>query len=151
MSEQLPWKHSTPYVERWTIDETHIDHYQHVNNVAYLTRLEQLAWAHSHSLGLNFENYREADRGMVIRKHELNYLLPSHLGDELYCATWITECDNVVTLKREFQFICPRRNKPVFEAETQFICVSISTGAPKRMPPLFRDIYGSACIGTPAE
>lgn len=151
MSEPLTWKYPAPFVETWIIDETHIDHYQHVNNVAYLSRLEQLAWAHSHSLGLSFADYQQADRGMVIRKHELHYLQPSHLSDVLHCATWITECDNKLTLKREFQFICSRRQKAVFEAETQFICVSLSTGAPKRMPPLFRDTYGDACIGGTSE
>ncbi len=142
----LPWMHDAPFIEQWHIDETHIDHYQHVNNVAYLTQLEKLAWAHSNALGLHFSDYRSLNRGMVIKRHELNYHLPTHLGDNLYCATWIVHCDSKLTLKRQFQFICPKRMKTVFDAVTTFVCVSLDTGAPKRMPAQFTEAYGKACI-----
>lgn len=147
MSEPLiSWMYPQPFVQQWQIDETHIDHYQHVNNVAYLSQLESLAWAHSNALGLQFSDYQSLNRGMVIKRHELNYHLPTHLGDTLACATWIVFCDFKLTLKRQFQFICPKRNKPVFDAITTFVCVSLDTGAPKRMPSRFTEIYGSACI-----
>ena len=142
----LPWMHDAPFIEQWHIDETHIDHYQHVNNVAYVTQLEKLAWAHSNALGLHFSDYQSLNRGMVIKRHELNYHLPTHLGDGLYCATWIVHCDSKLTLKRQFQFICPKRMKTVFDAVTTFVCVSLDTGAPKRMPAQFTEAYGKACI-----
>ena len=145
-STTLNWMLDNPYVQHWHIDETHIDHYQHVNNVAYLSQLESLAWAHSNALGLQFADYQALNRGMVIKRHELNYHLPTHLGDTLECATWIVFCDRKLTLKRQFQFICPKRNKPVFDALTTFVCVSLDTGTPKRMPKQFVDIYGEACI-----
>ena len=141
----LNWMLDAPYVQQWHIDETHIDHYQHVNNVAYLSQLESLAWAHSNALGLQFADYQSLNRGMVIKRHELNYHVPTHLGDALECATWIVHCDSKLTLKRQFQFICPKRNKTVFDAITTFVCVSLDTGAPKRMPKQFVDVYGKAC------
>ncbi|TKB02428.1 acyl-CoA thioesterase [Alteromonas portus] len=145
-STTLNWMLDNPYVQQWHIDESHIDHYQHVNNVAYLSQLESLAWAHSNALGLQFADYQALNRGMVIKRHELNYHLPTHLGDTLECATWIAHCDGKLTLKRQFQFICPKRNKTVFDAMTTFVCVSLDTGAPKRMPKQFVDIYGEACV-----
>ena len=69
----LNWMLDAPYVQQWHIDDTHIDHYQHVNNVAYLSQLESLAWAHSNALGLQFADYQSLNRGMVIKRHELNY------------------------------------------------------------------------------
>ncbi|BFT29851.1 thioesterase family protein [Alteromonas sp. D210916BOD_24] len=144
----LPWMYANPYILHWQIDQTHIDHYEHVNNVAYLSQLENLAWAHSNALGLTFADYQSLNRGMVIKRHELNYHLPSHLGDTLHCATWIIDCDSKLTLKRQFQFICPKRNKVVFDALTTFVCVSLDSGAPKRMPARFIDVYGEACITT---
>lgn len=147
MSEQtLCWMHDNPFVLEWQIDETHIDHYEHVNNVAYVTQIEKLSWAHSNNLGLQFSDYKTLNRGMVIKRHELNYHLPAHLGDKLLCATWIIHCDSRLTLKRQFQFICPKRNKTVFDAITTFVCVSLDKGAPKRMPVEFSDIYGKASI-----
>ena len=140
------WRLPSPFVKSWKIEQQHIDHYQHVNNVAYLSQLESLAWAHSNALGIKFAHYQDIGKGMVIRRHELDYLQPCHFGDELLCATWIKQCDGRITLTRQFQFICPRRNKTVFEAYTQFVCVNMQTGAPARMPSLFRDTYSAAVV-----
>lgn len=140
----LPWRHPEPFTLVWHIANDDIDHYQHVNNVAYLRQAEATAWAHSNALGLSFEDYKQLDRGMVIKRHELDYILATHHNDELICGTWITNCDGKLSLKRQFQFICKRRKKTVFEAQTTFVCVSLSTGQPKRMPDLFKSIYGDA-------
>lgn len=140
------WYHPAPFTLDWHVGPTDIDHYGHVNNVAYLTQLEKTAWAHTNALGLTLDHYRELDRAMVIKRHELNYLQACHEGDALVCATWIVQCDNRLSLSREFQFICPRRQKTVFTATTQFVCTSMTTGAPKRMPEIFRTVYGKASI-----
>ncbi|MBZ2163751.1 acyl-CoA thioesterase [Alteromonas stellipolaris] len=142
----LPWRYPSPFTKLWQIDASHLDHYNHVNNVAYLSQAEALAWSHSNSLGLQFSDYQSLNRAMVIKRHELDYHLPSHEGDSLQCATWIVSCDNRLTLKRQFQFVCERRNKTVFEALTTFVCVSLDTGAPKRLPEPFKEVYGNACI-----
>ncbi|MFW8590090.1 acyl-CoA thioesterase [Glaciecola sp. 2405UD65-10] len=138
------WQRPKPFIRNWQISSSNIDHYQHTNNVAYLSRLEKLAWEHSKALGLQFEDYQKADRAMVITKHELNYHLPSHLNDTLACATWITFCDKKFRLSREFQFINVASAKTCFSATTQFVCVSLQTGAPKKMPQAFYEIYAQA-------
>jgi acyl-CoA thioester hydrolase len=140
----LPWKRDLPFVGSWHIQQEDIDHYEHVNNVAYISQLEALAWQHSNYLGLTMQEYKRLDRGMVIQQHIINYHLPSHLGDELACATWIISCDNKFRLSREFQFISMGSKKTVFTAQTHFVCVALSTGSPKRMPSEFVDIYGNA-------
>ncbi len=145
MSEALPWRYRDPFYERWNIETHNIDHYGHVNNQAYLARLESLAWAHTNALGLSFSDYQQLDRAMVIRRHELDYHLACHHGDTLHCATWITACDKRLSLTREFQFICERRLKTVFSAKTEFVCTALSTGKPKRLPAKFIEVYGGAC------
>lgn len=139
------WFHDAPFVIAWRVDESCIDHYLHVNNVAYLSQLESLAWAHSNSLGLSFSDYQATNRAMVISKHELNYLQACHLGDEIACATWIIECDGKFRLSRAFQFINVQTGKTVFKAQTDFICCALDTGRPKPMPELFKKVYGEAC------
>lgn len=140
----LAWQRNLPFVTTWCIQEQHIDHYEHVNNVAYVSQLETLAWQHSNYLGLSMQEYKQLDRGMVIQQHVLNYELASHLHDDIACATWIVSCDNKLRLSREFQFISLRTQKTVFTAKTHFVCVSLSTGSPKKMPKQFVEIYGSA-------
>lgn len=116
--------------------------------MAYLTQLEQLAWGHSQSLGLHFNDYVALDCAMVITQHTLNYHYASHLHDTLACATWITACDKKFRLSRQFQFINVKSQKTVFSASTEFVCVSLKSGLPKRMPPQFMDIYGTASLLT---
>ncbi|WP_100642874.1 acyl-CoA thioesterase [Alteromonas facilis] len=140
------WLLPKPFIEPWTIGPEVIDHYGHVNNVAYISRIERLAWAHSNALGLSIEQYQAIDRGMAIRRHEVDYLLPCHEGQTIHCATWIIACDKRLTLSRQFQFICEERQKTVFQARTDFICIALSSGMPKRMPDSFKQAYGDAQI-----
>lgn len=147
MTTAIDWQFANPFVQSWRIGPEHIDHYNHVNNVAYLGRLESLAWAHSQALGLGFEHYQQIDAAMVIRRHELDYLQPCHLDDELACATWIIDCDKRLQLTRAFQFACLRRQTTVFSARTEFVCTKLSNGRARRMPPEFIDIYGNAVPG----
>jgi acyl-CoA thioester hydrolase len=142
----LNWLHPKPFVCEWKIQSAHIDHYQHTNNIAYLTRLEKLAWEHSASLGLCFTDYQQLDRAMAITQHELNYHLASHLGDTLMCATWILNCDKKLRLSRQFQYINAVSGRTIFSAKTHFVCVSLRTGLPKKMPEIFQNIYGNAAV-----
>lgn len=146
MADFSDWALPSPFIQDWQIQQNHIDHYQHVNNVVYLAQMESLAWAHSNSLGLHFADYQAMGKGMVIRRHELDYLQPAFEGDTLMCATWITDCHNGITLTRQFQFVCAKRHKAVFAAQTHFVCVKLATGAPTRMPPQFKARYGAAVV-----
>lgn len=149
MSQQPPidWDKPQPHTINWAIDETQIDHYNHVNNVEYVTKLEQVAWSHSNALGLNIDEYRQLDRGMAINKHEIHYLAPTRLEDQIICATWIIHCDKKLKLSRHFQFVKQSNNTTVLRAQTDFVCIGLSCGRPRRMPAKFAEIYGNAVIG----
>ena len=151
MSQPLTWMYPDPHIVDWQIEANVIDHYGHVNNVAYVSQIEHVAWSHSNALGLTIEQYQNIDRGMAIRHHDIDYLLPCHEGQTLACATWIVECDRRLMLTRQFEFICRERHKPVFRAKTQFVCIALSSGMPKRMPELFKTTYGEAQIALPTE
>lgn len=140
------WLLPNPYILSWHIESKHIDHYQHVNNVAYVAQLERVAWSHSNQLGLTIEEYQTLDRGMAISKHIIDYLAAAHLGDEILCATWIIECDNRLKLSRQFQFIRTRDQLTVLTARTDFVCIALSSGKPKRMPIRFSEVYGKAKV-----
>ncbi|WP_158971107.1 thioesterase family protein [Paraglaciecola sp. L3A3] len=142
----MQWLRPNPFIKTWRIGSEHIDHYQHVNNVAYVKQLETTSWAHSNQLGLTIEQYQNIDRGMAISRHEINYLSAAHAGDLIDCATWIVDCDKKLKLTRQFQFIRHADTKTVLTARTEFVCIALSSGKPKRMPSLFADVYGQACI-----
>jgi len=150
MSDTMDWYHPNPHIETWYIDSSHLDHYNHVNNVAYIAQQEKVAWAHSTSLGLSFNDYQSLDRAMVVHEHKVKYLQPCLANDTVLCATWITGCDNKLTLTRDFQYICKRRKTTVYKAQTLFVCTTLSSGKPARMPEVFRTVYGNALIGVEA-
>jgi len=74
---------------------------------------------------------------MVARRTELEYLAPAFEGDELLIATWIVENDERVSITRQYQLVRPKDGKTLLRGKTQWVCVAISSGALKRMPPEF--------------
>jgi len=142
----MPWNLPNPFLCNWQVLPEQIDHYQHANNVAYVGQLEVTSWKHSNHLGLTIEQYQALDRGMAISRHEINYLAAAHVDDMIDCATWIVECDNRLKLTRQFQFIRRSDQKTLLTARTEFVCIALSTGKPKRMPKEFTNVYGQAVI-----
>ena len=142
----MPWQYPQPFTSLWTVTAEQIDHYQHANNVAYVRQLEITAWAHSKQLGLDIEQYQNLDRGMAISRHEINYLAAAYIHDSIDCATWIVECDGRLKLAREFQFIRRSDQRTLLTARTEFVCIALSTGNPKRMPKVFGDTYSQAVL-----
>jgi acyl-CoA thioester hydrolase len=141
MSE-IAWDFPDPHILRITVAGEHIDEFRHTNNVVYLQWLEDIAWDHSRHLGLDWAAYERLGYGMVARRHELDYLLPTFLGEEIWLATWILHTDKLA-IRRGYQFVRPADGRTVFRGRTQWICVDIKEGRPRRMPPEFQAAYKS--------
>ncbi|RFA29172.1 thioesterase [Alkalilimnicola ehrlichii] len=137
----LNWKLPPPYILPVTVTEADIDEFGHTNNVVYLGWLEQVAWGHSKDLGLSIAEYRELGFGLVARKHELEYLLPTFAGDELLVGTWISGNDGRLSVFRDYQIIRPRDGKTVLTGSTHWVCVDMESGRARRLPQVFVDAY----------
>lgn len=146
----MSWMLPNPFLCPWQVLPEQIDHYQHANNVAYVSQLEVTSWKHSNYLGLTIEQYQAIDRGLAISRHEINYLASAYLDDVIDCATWIIECDNKLKLARQFQFIRRADQKTLLTARTEFVCIALSSGKPSRMPAEFINVYGQAVVATTA-
>ncbi len=140
MSEII-WDYPRPFILEVTVEPQHIDDFQHTNNVVYLTWMARTAWAHSQALGLDFTAYARLNRGMVVRRHELDYLAPSHEDDKVLCATWITGNDARLRLRRHFQFVKVETGVTLLRGMSEFVCINIETGRATRMPSEFIDAY----------
>ena len=134
----LTWDVDAPHVERVTVGPEHLDRFGHTNNVMYLSWLEKVAWSHSVALGLDFEAYEQLGAGCVARRHELDYLAPTFAGDELLLATWVHENDFRLSMWRRYQIVRASDRKTVLRGQTQWVCVDMKSGKPRRMPPAFR-------------
>lgn len=144
---ELNFDYAHPHCLSVQVLPEHIDVMRHTNNVVYLQWLEAVAWSHSSALGLGPSEYEAAGHGMVVRKHELSYVLPTHLADELVLATWLTQVDKLST-HRCYQFIRRGDGKTVFRGYTHFVCVDIAQGRIRRMPEAFYAAYSAAALTT---
>ena len=59
----------------------------------------------------------------------------------LLIGTWIDANDGRLSMRRGFQIIRLADRKTVLRAMTQFVCVDLASGRPRRMPPAFVAAY----------
>ena len=143
MSEALKapaWDAPNPHVLPVDVADAHIDLMQHVNNVHYLQWLENVAWDHSVALGMRPEDYTRLGHGMVVRRHELDYVAPALPGDRVLLGTWIVGLDRL-SLHRRYQFVRASDGATLFRGATHFVCVDIAGGKVRRMVPEFTAVY----------
>ena len=127
-----------------------IDGLNHTNNAVYVQWCEKVAWAHSETLGLSLADYRRLDRAMAIRRGEYEYLLPTALDEELTLATWLLASDGKLTMERRFQLIRDRDQATILRGRWDLVCIELSSGRVRRMPPEFCQVYLDAMIVAPA-
>ncbi|MDI1301088.1 MAG: thioesterase family protein [bacterium] len=139
----IVWDFPGPHILKVQVQPAHIDIMQHTNNVVYLQWLEDVAWDHSRHLGLDEAAYKRLGHGMVARRHELDYLQPTFLGEEIWLATWILHTDRL-SIRRAYQFVRPADAVTVFRGRTQWVCVDIKEGRVRRMPAEFQQAYKSS-------
>ncbi|MDF3809193.1 thioesterase family protein [Rhodopseudomonas sp. BAL398] len=146
---EYDWDYPTPFTLTLTPGVADIDGLNHTNNSVYVRWCDSVGWAHSEALGLNLADWQRLDRAMAIRRGEYDYLLPSVLGDELLLSTWITRSDGRLIMERRFQMIRPRDRATVMRGRWELVCIEISSGKPRRLPPAFNDIYLPAMVAVP--
>jgi acyl-CoA thioester hydrolase len=137
----------------------------HVNNAAYLHYLEHAAIEHCAALGYPIERFAALGGNFIVRRHEIDYVLPASPGDTLQVVTWPVDfhgarATRAYTIYRHStatasagQAIPPDRlltpdetpaGDILVRAKTIWVWVD-PTGRPRRVPAeLFRVFFGSA-------
>jgi acyl-CoA thioester hydrolase len=142
----MQWRYPNPFLQRFTVAAEHMDDLGHTNNAVYVKWCEQCAWAHSNSLGMDIALYRQLDRAMVIRRSKYDYERATAAGDELVVATWIVEWDAKTGMRRQFEIRREQDEALILRGEMEFLCVQMSSGRIRRMPPEFISGYGAAVL-----
>ncbi len=144
--QQFDWDYRDPFVLDVQVLAEHIDGLQHVNNAVYVSWCQDAGWQHSIDLGLGLQHYQQLDRAMAIRHSEFDYLQAAYLGERLKVATWLTGNDDKLSMERRFQLVRVSDGATLLRARWDLVCIEISSGRPKRMPAVFKDVYGAVVI-----
>ncbi|MEN3276076.1 MAG: acyl-CoA thioester hydrolase [Massilia sp.] len=137
----MTWDYPQPFTLSLAPGPGDIDGLNHTNNAVYVGWCEQAGWAHSEALGLGIDDYRRLDRAMAIRRGEYDYILPTSLGEALLLATWLVGGDGRLSMERRFQLVRISDGATVLRGRWELVCIDISSGRPRRMPPEFIAAY----------
>lgn len=135
-----PWPEYDPalaFTQKRVAAAHEIDRYGHVNNVVYLSWLDECAWAHAEALGLGFEFALAQGIGMAVRTVDLEYQASVRLSDEVKVRTWIIGSDGRFTGIRHFDIL--RNSSTVLVGTISYIMLDLNTLKPTRMTPAYKD------------
>lgn len=113
-----------------TVGDAHIDVLGHVGNLVFLDWLLAAAQAHSASVGLTWDRYRELGGAWVVRRHEIDYLGSAYLGDQLVVRTWIAQTARASSI-RNYEVL--RETRCLIRATTTWAFINLATGRPCRI------------------
>jgi acyl-CoA thioester hydrolase len=121
------------YATRWRVRSYEIDQNGHVNNAVYLNYAEALTVEHAEESGYGRE-WAEAHGGAwVVRRHEIEYVRPALMGDELELTVRVELVRGVRGVRRTHI----RRVQDaslVAEVLSEWVWLRLSDGRPARVP-----------------
>ena len=122
---------SSTYIKTFTVPQTSIDENGHVNNVAYVQWMQDVAVEHYSSIG--GVEAQGKDATWVVREHKIEYLLPAFTGEEIEVRTWVENIRRVRSL-RKYEFYRKSDGKLLVRGETDWVFVDVKTGNPRAIP-----------------
>ncbi|MGG6295122.1 acyl-CoA thioesterase [Leptolyngbya sp. AN02str] len=130
MCESLPSK--IAYTQEIEVQPHHCDVQNHVNNVMYVQWIQDLAIAAYNSRGYS----RETDSEhliWVVRRHEIDYLAPAFVGEQLQLVTWI-ESSKLTTLSRRTEVTRIGDRQILCRARTEWCYFNVDRNRPAKIP-----------------
>ena len=128
-----------------------VDLHGHVHNTVYLHYLEQAAAEHAVAAGFGGAKVGQSLGGVwLVRRHEVDYLLPAVESDLLQVWTWAEEMRGARAFRRYViyrlppdadttdRFLPPAAappGPPLVEAYTLWVWFDTATNRPRRIPP----------------
>lgn len=120
------------------IPESAIDENGHVNNVAYVQWMQDIAVEHYASLGGIEVQGKHAT--WFVREHRVEYLLPAFIGEEIEIKTWVENMRRVRSL-RKYEFVRTSDGRTLVRGETDWVFVDSKTGKPLPIPQEVASVF----------
>ena len=121
------------YLKRFIVPDDAMDRQAHVNNLAYVAWMQEVAIEHSAAAGWPMERYLALGAGWVVRSHFVEYLRPVVAGQRMAVYTWVPEFTQRSTPRRYF-FVREDDRQLVARAETRWVFVDLTTGRRRPLP-----------------
>lgn len=119
------------YIHSFIIPDSAIDENGHVNNVAYVQWMQDIAVEHYTAIGGVMA--QGPDATWVVREHKIEYLMPAFAGEEIEIKTWVENIRRVRSL-RKYEFVRKSDGKVLVKGETDWVFVDLKTGMPRAIP-----------------
>jgi acyl-CoA thioester hydrolase len=126
------------YSRAFTVPVDAIDENGHVNNVAYVQWMQDIAVEHYASIGGIEAQGKEAT--WVVREHRIEYLLPAFAGEELEVKTWVENIRRVRSL-RKYEFMRKSDGRVLVRGETDWVFVDARSGRPIAIPEAVSNVF----------
>jgi len=127
------------YRHEFTVSSEAIDGNGHVNNVAYVQWMQDVAVRHSEVSGCT-QASMDAGAIWVVRKHRVEYLRPAFEGDPVTVMTWVSNIRRALSL-RKYKFIRTSDNTVLSRGETDWVFVDAASGRPRVIPQEVKDAF----------
>ncbi len=122
-----------PFLLNVAVESDDIDAQGHVNNAVYPRWMDAAAYAHSDSVGYDWDKYQSMGAAFVVRRHEIDYLSPAFADDRIVVATWPGGMRRFTAL-RYHQIVRLTDGQTLARAKTTWVYLDLETGRPRRMP-----------------
>ncbi len=132
---------AAPAPERYELPITvlpdDIDDLGHVNNVVYLRWIQDVAIAH---WGAAATPEQQAEVAWVALRHEIDYKLPTLLGDEVVARTWVGTAESH-RFERNTEIVRVRDQKVLARGRTVWCPINRATGRRTRVSEAVRQRF----------
>ena len=131
----------------WTfsVPKSAIDSQGHVNNVAYVQWMQDVAINHTKSVGGDVVA-NENGIMWVVRSHEIEYLRQVFEGETLRAETAIEETQRATSVRRHV-FTRVSDEKVVARGRTKWVCLDKKSGRPRAIPETVMQAYDQQANG----
>lgn len=128
------------FCETFSFGEDARDVNRHVNNVAYVQRLQEVAIAHTERNGWPMQKLLDRGVSWVVHSHAITYLKPCQPGEEIRLYTWVEDFRRIRS-RRRYRFVRAADGAILAEAESDWVFLDTATGRPKPIPQDILDSY----------
>jgi len=145
--EQACLRAEAVYRDELEVPANAIDGNGHVNNVAYVQWMQDIAVRHFDAVG-GMDAIHAAGGTWVVRSHKIEYLSPAFAGDRVRAETWVVDLGRVRSHRR-YRFTRVSDGKLLAKGETEWVFIDADSGRPRSIPESIRRVFTLAPASAP--